>query len=251
MTEIQITTTQNVNINFIAAEAGQRILAWFIDVIVKISYIGVLAFILTKLFGEFESTVKYFGDDMWSIIAMLIILFFPLVIYTLIQETLLGGQTIGKKLVKIKVVKIDGYQANFLDFFIRWIMRIVDVNMFYGIIGLVTIGNSKKNQRLGGIASGTAVITLKNKINIDHTILQEVEKNYQPTYLSVIKLSDNDVRIIKENFERAIKKEDHETLLIIKEKIIAVTGEAPHEDVSAANFIKRVIKDYNHFTQNM
>ena len=99
--------------------------------------------------------------------------------------------------------------------------------------------------------SGTGVITLKNKVNISHTILQEVAEDYKPTYLSVIKLSDNDMRIIKENFIRAKKNNDFKTILLLKEKIIGVIDEEPHKDVTAENFIKCILKDYNHFTKNM
>ena len=76
------------------------------------------------------------------------------------------GQTFGKKIMKIRVVKIDGYQASFGDYFVRWIFRIVDVFSSGGVVGLITVIVSKNNQRFGGMVSGTAVISLKNKINI-------------------------------------------------------------------------------------
>jgi uncharacterized RDD family membrane protein YckC len=41
-----------------------------------------------------------------------------------VQESLMEGQTIGKKLLGIKVVKIDGYQASFFDYLIRWVIEI-------------------------------------------------------------------------------------------------------------------------------
>lgn len=251
MAEIQIETTQNVTINFRAADAGERILAYFIDSIIKTAYIGVVAFILFRL--EKNGGKKIIPDidnDFWSFFATIIIFGLPIIFYTIAQETLLQGQTLGKKLTKIKVVKIDGYRANFLDYFIRWTMRIVD---FYsiiipGVIALISIGTSKNQQRLGGMASGTAVISLKQKVSIDHTILQNVEEGYQPVYSSVIKLSDNDVRIIKENFLLAVKNNDFKTLGILREKITNVIGEEPHKDITTENFIKRVLKDYNHYT---
>lgn len=252
MAKIQITTTQNVTIDFTAAEVGERILAYFIDLIIKIAYVSVVIAIFTGISTSggigFEDN---FDTDPWSVMAIIIIIGAPVFFYTIISETLLNGQTIGKKIVKIQVVKIDGYRATFLDFFIRWVMRFVDINIFSGVVALVAIGSSKKHQRLGGMASGTGVITLKNKVNISHTILQEVADDYKPTYFSVIKLSDNDVRIIKENFIRAKKANDHKTLLVLKEKIIGVIGEEPHADVTIENFISRVIVDYNHFTKNM
>lgn len=252
MAEIQITTTQNVTINFKAAEVGERMLAYFIDFAIKMAYL----FLISFLFGIFsEPLIDYIDEnvdvDPWSVMAIIIIIGAPIFFYTIVSETLLMGQTLGKKVVKIRVVKIDGYRASFLDYFIRWVMRFVDINIFSGVVALVAIGSSKKHQRLGGMASGTAVINLKNKIGINHTILQEVSDDYQPTYLSVIQLSDNDVRIIKENFIRARGNKDHQTLLILRKKIIDVIGEEPHADVTTENFISCIIKDYNHFTKNM
>ena len=108
---------------------------------------------------------------------------------------------LGKRILKIKVVKIDGYQASLADFIIRWVFRIVDLNMLSGVVALVTIITSPKNQRLGDMTAGTSVITLKNNISISHTILEELEDTYQPSYPTVIRLSDNDARIIKETFQ--------------------------------------------------
>jgi len=211
-----------------------------------------MLFLISKYLLSIGTSIEnVFNTDQWGLMAFIIIIGTPVIFYTLAMESLLSGQTLGKKLMKIQVVKIDGYQASFLDFFIRWGMRILDISTFSGIIALVSIGSSKKHQRLGGISSGTGVISFKKKVTIDQTILQEVEVDYKPTYHSVIKLSDNDMRIVKENFIRAQKTNNHETMLILKQKIIDVIGEEPNADITAENFIKCVLKDYNHFTQNM
>ena len=50
MVELQINTTQNVNINFTAASVGERILAYGIDWIIKIAYIIVVYQLVFNLF---------------------------------------------------------------------------------------------------------------------------------------------------------------------------------------------------------
>jgi len=108
---------------------------------------------------------------------------------------------------------------------------------------------NKKQQRLGDIAAGTAVITTKNKINISHTILEELNEDYVPSFPQVIKLNDNDVRIIKERYNLAVKKYDHETIEKISNKIKSVTG--IQYEGSVYHFIETVIKDYNYYTREM
>lgn len=252
MAEIQITTTQNVTINFKAAEVGERILAYIIDLVIKIAYLFFISFVFVLASRPLDVLIADdFADDPWSVTAIIIVICSPIIFYTLVSETLLMGQTLGKKILNIRVVKIDGYRASFLDYFIRWAMRLAEISLFWGIPALVAMGSTKNNQRLGGLASGTAVITLKNKIGINHTILQEIREDYKPTYFSVIKLSDNDVRIIKENFLRAKKNNDHKTMLVLREKITNVIEEKPHDDVTTESFIRCILKDYNHFTKDM
>ena len=251
MAEIQITTTQNVNLDFKSAELNHRMLAWFIDFLIKLSYIGILGSIIYAL-GIGDYLDKKLDD--WSNAAIFIMLLIPVIFYTLVMESFFDGQTLGKKVMKLKVLKIDGYQTGFIDFFIRWVMRIVDINSFFGVIGLVFIGVSKKAQRLGGMASGTAVVSLRNNINVGHTILDEsvsANINYKPTYPSVVRLSDNDVRIIKENYLRAVSKNNNTLLLKLKEKIIIVIGQEPILGHNATQFIDVIIKGYNYYTQNM
>ncbi|ETN96524.1 RDD family protein [Zhouia amylolytica] len=247
MTELQINTTQNVNINFTAASVGERILAYAVDLIIKIAY-SVVVFQL--LFNLFSVERFMMGWDDWSRIAFILIFFLPVIFYTLVFESLLEGQTLGKRLLKIKVVKIDGYQASFADYIMRWFFRIIDINMMGGIIGLVTVIVNDRNQRLGDISAGTAVISLKDKITINHTILEKLSDKYVPTYPSVINLSDNDVRIIKETLLTAKKSLDHVTLMKLKSKVEEVIG-VKAEGYDTQVFIDTVLKDYNYYTQSM
>ena len=248
MVELQINTTQNVNINFTAASVGERILAYVIDWLIKVAYMITIYQVLFNLF-EIE---KLFADlDNWSIIAIVLLSYLPVMVYSLLFEALLDGQTPGKRIMKIKVVKIDGYQASFPDFVIRWFFRIVDMNILSGVVALVAIVTSPKNQRLGDMTAGTAVISLKNNVNINHTILENIGSGYQPTYPNVIRLSDNDARIIKDTFQMARKSRDYKTLIKLRNKIIEVVGIKDVQQNNDAEFIDTILKDYNYFTQDM
>ncbi len=239
MSELQINTTQNVKINFTAAGVGERLVAFIIDTAIKIGYL----LILNKVFGVFE------GMDEWSQIGINTVLSFPVMFYTLALETLLDGQTLGKKALKIRVVKIDGFQATFSDYVVRWFFRIVDVWIFG--IGFFVIIFSKKLQRLGDMAAGTGVISLKDKVNISHTILEQLKTDYKPTYPNVIKLSDNDARIIKDTFTRARAGKDYATLIKLRNKLIEVVGIKEVKQSSDIEFIDVILKDYNFYTQDM
>ena len=247
MSELTINTTQNVNINFTAAPVGDRILAYFIDLTIKIAYGIVIYGIFFYWFG-INNAFKTM--DQWSVIAIVLVFYFPVMIYSITLESLLEGQSFGKKILKIKVVKIDGYQASFGDYLMRWFFRIIDITILYGTVALVTIISSKKSQRLGDMAAGTAVITLKNKVTINNTILEDLSETYVPSYPLVIKLSDNDMRIIKDTFQFAVSKNDRDTISQLREKIEKVTT-IKNQSGNDTDFIKTILKDYNFYTQHM
>ncbi len=246
MNQIAINTSQNVKVSFTLAGVGERMIAFFIDWVIKGTYLFVLYWILRNIldYSDFAQ-----GMDNWSLGAFLFIITFPVQIYTFFLESIMEGQTFGKKLMKIKVAKIDGYQAGFGDYLMRWIFRLVDINSSFGIVAVISVMVSKNHQRLGDIATGTAVISLKNNVNISHTILEQLKEDYVPMFPQVILLSDNDVRIIKENFQKAVKADDRQIINRLTIKIVEILKlDSDSINLTQKQFIDAVIKDYNFYT---
>ena len=247
MSNIQINTTQNVNISIRLASLGERLLASLIDFIIMAAYVYVAGRIIDAM------NLLDYTRDRWIVVAIISLFFLPVLLYTLLSEIFFNGQTLGKKVMKIKVIKIDGYRAGFGDFFTRWIFRIVDIWLvtFTPIVGIVSIIVSKNNQRIGDMASGTAVISIKDRYKINHEILEETQReSYKPTYPEVIKFSDNDMRIIRETYHAALQSNDRKTMEKLRIKVEEITGTSKN-DLSDSEYINRIIKDYVHYTQNM
>jgi len=247
MSQLTINTTQNVNINFTAASLGQRLLSFMTDSLIQVTYIFVTMWLFIGALGVGKAISNW---DFWSQAAVYIMIFLPVMFYTIVQESIFEGQTIGKRLCKIKVVKIDGYQASFGDYLIRWLFRLIDIFSNTGLVALISIIVSNKSQRLGDISAGTAVISLKNNVTINSTILEDIEDAYQPIYPLVIKLSDNDIRIIKETYNDAKRINDSELLHKLRLKIEEVSGIKKLSE-NNNDFIKTILKDYSFYTQNM
>jgi uncharacterized RDD family membrane protein YckC len=243
MHQIAINTTQNVELNFNLASIGQRFLAQLIDFVIKSAYYLVVFLMAERIFNFDER-------DQWSVIGIFSVLLLPMMFYTLFFESLFEGQTLGKKALRIKVLKIDGYQAGLGEYLTRWLFRVVEVFWLFSIVGFIAILISKKGQRLGDIAAGTTVVSLKNEVNISHTILEDINENYIPKYPQVIHLSDNDVRIIKQMYKDAKLSRDYATLTKLKEKVEEV-AKLKSQDKDDLTFIDRVLKDYNFYTRDI
>ncbi len=235
---ININTTQNVLITYAPAGVGSRLIATLLDSLFKIAFIF-LCILIASLSGVFEHSNE-------GVLLILTVLFFiPLVFYNLVMEQFFNGQSLGKKLMKIKVVKLDGTQPQFGAYLIRWVLRIIDINLFNGVVALLTVALSDKSQRLGDMAAGTTVISLKQKVNLQNTILYRTTMDYTIVFNEVSKLSDKDVGIIKDVFDHCTRNSDYIGLKQLATKIkqkMEVSTAMPD-----SQFIKVVLLDYSQY----
>lgn len=241
MANLTIKTTQNIEIDFLAASLGDRILAFIIDMAIKIVYIiAVLFMFMTINLGQYGESISVL---VWGLFSL------PVIFYSLFFEVATQGLTPGKKVLKIKVLKIDGYQATFSDYFVRWILRVLDIVASTGVIAIISIIFTKDSQRLGDILGGTTVISTKEHVSLSASIYQEVEIKYVPKIPQVIKLSDTDIGVIKDILNRYLENKDYVLIKSLAMKLEVELGiDKTKLAINNEDFVRLVLKDYNHFT---
>ncbi|MCF6295100.1 MAG: RDD family protein [Flavobacteriaceae bacterium] len=238
MEEFQIETAQNVGIEQNIANLGDRLLAYIIDSFVIFAYTIAVIMLLISLDLDF--------GDLW---ALYLLVSLPAFLYYVLLETFWNGQTVGKFVMKTRVVKIDGSKPTFANYFVRWILRIVDVVLTSGGLAVITILIKGNGQRVGDIAAGTTVISEKQKISINDTLLKEIPQDYVPTYSQVTLFNDGEMQTIKNLYDTAKLKGQHNIIVSLKNRLVEVMQVEPKE--KPIIFVETVIKDYNFYTQNM
>ncbi|MDG1572572.1 RDD family protein [Robiginitalea sp. M366] len=239
MANLQITTTQNVNLEYTLAGVGERILAFLVD--------GGILLLYALLVSQIADTIGVVFDDGWTGIGLASLMMLPAFCYSLVLQSIFNGQTVGKMILKIRVVRRDGAPVQFSNYLVRWMLRLVDIWLFFGSIGLLSMLFSEAYQRIGDAAAGTVVVNNKRKTRIDHTILEELEQEYSPVFPQVTRLSDRDVRLIKEIYGVARRSGDYGTLKALREKVegLLQTG----SDLYDKPYLDAVLKDYSYYTR--
>lgn len=237
MEQFQIRTAQNVSVNHNIADIKERIFAFFIDSFIRVIYLILLGVLASKL-----------DSDDQIVLATLIFLSLPAMLYHLILESLMNGTTIGKSAMKIKVAKLDGSKPTFANYFVRWLLRLFEISIGSGAIALVTILIKGTGQRIGDLAAGTTVISEKKKVTLNDTLLRELPLDYQPTFTQVTLFKDSEMQTIKVMYDKAVKEKNFKIINRLSDRIKEVTGISTN--ILPVQFVDIVIKDYNFYTQN-
>lgn len=243
MEKLLINTPQNVQIEYQLASLGTRFLALLIDYVLIISYVYLVYYFIAGWIGNVQDQIMRIGTLMFF--------FLPVMMYHLVLESLLSGQTVGKIVMKTKVVRLDGSRASVYEYFVRWALNLVDIWMMGGVIGLLSIILSKQSQRIGDLAAGTSVISLKPNIALSQTVYEDLVSTYEPSFpeYEIRKLSDRDINIIKQSFQDAVKNNNSEVMCHLVQKISEVTN-LSSKGFGYDSFIQQVLKDHYFYHQN-
>ncbi len=243
MRTIDITTTQNVTIEYELASLKDRILAFVIDVlIVGAAYMILFISVLSSMGGSIQESglSDYF-----------IYFLFPvglLMIYELVSEVVADGQSWGKSAMGIKVVRLDGAEPSLVDYLLRSVFLIVDFIMSFGILAALLISSTNNSQRLGDMTANTTVIRvrLNFRFRLEDILKINSLEDYQPAYPDVRRLSEKDMLLIKTIISRYQKHKNDAHKEVINQlterlmQILHIT-EKPANNVE---FLKTLIRDY-------
>lgn len=234
MQTVSVRTTQNVVIDYPVASLGDRILAYFIDVLIMVAYI-ILIFLVIG-FGEIGSI---------AIIISLISI--PLFLYHMLFEIFMNGQSPGKRQMNIKVVRLDGTPPTIGNYIIRWLLRIIEIDLMSGAIALLTIAINGKGQRVGDIAAGTTVVKLVEQQAVTaKEVFTLTEESYVPVFQQVIQLNDNDIELIQQALEVNRTTGNLQPVMAVTEKVKSNLG--IQTDLPPVKFLYTLVKDYGHIT---
>jgi uncharacterized RDD family membrane protein YckC len=245
MENIGIETTQNVNIDYKIASLGDRVVAQIIDFLILFGYAFAMMFLLIYINQAFYNSSLYFPT------AYFVILYLPFFLYDFIFEVFLNGQSIGKKVMKIRVVKIDGSQPGLGSYFLRWILKPIDVFLTQGSVAFITILINGKGQRLGDLAANTTVIKLKQDVKLEEILLPNVEGTYDVIYPQVSLLNDNDIQIIKDVLNHKMNSDIYTYQNLVDKAKIGIARKMGIEaEANGLKFLNTVIKDYTYLNSH-
>ena len=237
MSEANIITGQYVQISQSPASLGERIIAQIIDSFLIICYLVGVSLLIAK-FSSFHSSNDFF---------FLIAVYLPALFYHFLMELFNHGQSVGKMVMRIRVVKKDGTTPGIGDFFMRWLLQLVDLG-FSGV-GALVILISKNSQRLGDLAAGTMVIQLNDyrKIQVSLDEFSYLDRKYKPVYPQAEDLSLNQLDVIQRTLNSEYGYERERRIASLAAKV------REHLKISDTNtadekFLYTIVRDYQHFT---
>ncbi|SNR40079.1 MULTISPECIES: RDD family protein [Hymenobacter] len=236
MSTIRIQTAQNVVVEYEIASVGERLVAHIIDSLVLGIYTVVCGFVVQ--YGLNSSTSQ-------GILAIALIVI-PALLYHPLCEIFFGGQSLGKHMRHIKVTRVDGTRPSVGDYLLRWLLALFEIQMTSGVVALLCIIITGRGQRLGDLAAGTTVVSLRPAAP-DELNLGNVPPNYQVVFPQVAQLTDHDIALVRRLLAQALRRDNFVLLNEVANKVKTLTG--IHTDLQDEPFLRTILRDYTALAQ--
>lgn len=177
-----------------------------------------------------------------------VMIIFILCFWNLFFEIILNGQSIGKLALGIRIISLNGDNAGLKALILRWSLKIIDVLLTLGMGAILSILSTRLNQRLGDIVAGTTLVETRSNKNLNFSYFDKLSrKDYTITYPDVIRYSEEEMLLLKEVYNRAMKYDNKENNDLLSDVCKKLTSdfEMPLSSVKdKKTFLKTVIEDY-------
>jgi len=187
------------------------------------------------------------GDGSPESILMVFLAAVPFFFYHLLFELYNDGQTPGKRAMRIQVVAINGTEVTFASYLLRWLFRLIDFSLTSGVVALVSIAISDKNQRIGDLVAGTTVIRLRSTVKLDDLAYVETQEQYEVVYPSAFRLKDTEVELIQEVLSN--READNIDYIITELSTKLATKLQIEFEEHPRKFLKTLVEDYSYLNR--
>ena len=243
MRTIDISTTQNVTIEYELASLKERGLAFMIDILIIGAAYMILFISLLSLLGE-----DVINSGLSSYFIYFLLPVGLLMVYQLLSEVVADGQSWGKKAMGLKVVRLDGQEPSLIDYLLRAVFLIIDYLLSMGIIAALLISSTNNSQRLGDMTANTTVIRVRFnfRFRLEDILKINSLEDYEPAYPEVRRLSEQDMLLIKTIITRYQRHKNDAHKAVINDlterlsQLLSIT-ERPTNNIE---FLKTLIRDY-------
>ncbi len=242
MAIIRVHTAQNVTLEYETASLGERILAALIDYAIIIAWFGVWVALISAVASQAGST-RDADSSAGTVVGVVLaaVIGLPYVFYHLVCEVFFNGQSLGKKARHIRVMRLDGTAPRLGDYLLRWLLRIIDS----GMIAVIAVAASSRGQRLGDMAAGTTVVSVRPAQATPLAADLGSAPRYQAVFPQAALLADHDVALVRQLLHQALARGNYTLLNETANKVKALTGIAT--DLPDVPFLQTVLRDHAHF----
>lgn len=239
MATLRVHTAQNVTLEYEVASLGDRIVAAILDNLVLGAWVVACALVFAGLGLDKGAATAVLG-------ALVVV---PYVFYHLASEVFFNGQSIGKKARNLRVMRLDGTAPRLGDYLLRWLLRLVDTGIGGGMVAVITIAANGRGQRLGDLAAGTTVVSVRPRADAASPLAPAFPgpAGYQVVFPQAAALADHDVALVRQLVQQATARQNYEVLNEVANKVKSLTG--IRTDLQDLPFLQTVLRDHAHLAQ--
>jgi uncharacterized RDD family membrane protein YckC len=150
----ELVTGEAVSLDLPPGPLGLHVVSAFLDVLVSLVVL-VAGIWLTAVLAS-DSALASVGITVTAVVALLVL---PTTV-----ETLSRGRSLGKLVTGLRTVRDDAGPISFMHAFVRALLGLVEIWLFYGVPAFICGLVSRKGKRIGDYVAGTYVVRARVRL---------------------------------------------------------------------------------------